>query len=294
MNEHLQRYIEHLREDRRLSENTLSSYRRDLSRFIAYLEERQLQLADATRHHIATYVLELKNEGKKAATTTRHIVSLRSFYYYLSERSVLAHNPAMFIESPKPEKREPSVMSEEAAERLLEEPCADTSAGKRDKAMLELLYATGIRVTELIMLNMEDVHTELGYIACRGNGLRERLVPFGRQAKSALEQYLGEGRTGLLTDREADNALFLNHLGTRMTRQGFWKTLKKYGERAGLGEITPHTLRHSVAAHMLGNGADPRAVQELMGHAELATTLKYTKLPKARLRDAYSLSHPRA
>jgi integrase/recombinase XerD len=294
MNELLQRYIDHLRDDRRLSDNTLASYQRDLSSFMAYLDGQSLQLADATRHHLAKYVLNLKEQGKKPATTTRHIVSIRAFFHYLAERSILIHNPAMFMESPKLEARERSVLSESAADKLLQAPSVETDAGKRDKAMLELLYATGIRVTELVTLNVEHVHLQLGYVACTGTGMKERLVPFGRPARAALELYLAEGRNGLLTDRESDNALFLNHLGTRLTRQGFWKTLKKYAKAAGLEDITPHTLRHSVAVHMLGNGADARAVQELMGHADLATTLKYANLPKMRLREAYSSSHPRA
>ncbi|MNZ51315.1 Tyrosine recombinase XerD [compost metagenome] len=161
--------------------------------------------------------------------------------------------------------------------------------------MLELLYATGIRVTELVSLNVEHVNLQLGYVQCTGSAMKERIVPFGRLAGAALVEYLQSGREELLTSRDSETALFLNHLGTRMTRQGFWKTIKKYAREAGITEsITPHTLRHSVASHMLDNGADIRTVQELLGHADLSSTLKYSQLPKARIREAYSSSHPRA
>lgn len=297
MKEHLENCLHYLQEDKRLSANTLSSYRRDLERFLAFSQELGLQHpSEITRHHLARYMLCLKEEGKKTATLARHVVSIRAFFHYFTLTAVLVHNPSAFIEAPKPEKSAPSIVSVPVTNLLLDTPSTGKASGKRDKAMLELLYATGIRVTELVSLDVGHVHLQLGYIQCIGTGLKERLVPFGRLAKDALESYLLEGRPELSDGREPDTALFLNHLGTRMTRQGFWKMIKKYAKEAGIDEaVTPHTLRHSVAAHMLEGGADPRSVQELLGHAGLATTLKYAQqLPKARIRDAYSSAHPRA
>ncbi|MCA0754484.1 tyrosine recombinase XerD [Paenibacillus sp. N4] len=296
MKEHLENCLHYLREEKRLSANTLLSYQRDLDRFLAFTQELHLgHPSEITRHHLARYMLCLKEEGKKAATVARHVVSIRAFFHYLALTAVLVHNPSAFMEAPKPEKSSPSIVSVPVTNLLLDAPSTGKPNGKRDKAMLELLYATGIRVSELVSLDVGHVHMQLGYIQCIGSGQKERLVPFGRLAKDALESYLLEGRPELSAGKEPDAALFLNHLGTRMTRQGFWKMIKKYAKEAGIDEaVTPHTLRHSVAVHMLEGGADPRTVQELLGHAELATTLKYVQLPKARIRDAYSSSHPRA
>ncbi|RCW51179.1 site-specific tyrosine recombinase XerD [Paenibacillus prosopidis] len=296
MKAHLNQYFHYLQVERRLSANTLASYERDLVQFISYLEAQGLSgLAAVQRHHISRYLLHLKEQGRKAATLSRHIVSLRAFFHYLSIEGIIIQNPSIYMESPKQEKKLPSILSVAATSKLLETPSGSSPTGKRDKAMLELLYATGIRVSELVSLNMENINLQLGFVQCIGAGLKERIVPFGRLAAEAVADYLQSGRDELLTQRESESALFLNHLGTRLTRQGFWKTIKKYAKEAGIQEdITPHTLRHSVAAHLLDNGAGIRAVQELLGHADIATTLKYTQASKMRMKDAYSKAHPRA
>ncbi|CAM3965991.1 site-specific tyrosine recombinase XerD [Paenibacillus alkaliterrae] len=296
MKAYLKSYIDYLLEERRLSANTLSSYERDLICFVSYIEEiGQNELSAIQRHHISRYMQHLKDQGRKAATLSRHVVSIRAFFHYLVIKGIIVHNPSVYMESPKQERRQPSVLSVAATSLLLETPSCINASGKRDKAMLELIYATGIRVTELVSLNMEHVNLQLGYIQCIGTGLKERIVPFGKLANEALKDYLQTGRDELKTGRKSESALFLNHLGTRLTRQGFWKTIKKYAKEAGIEDaITPHTLRHSVASHMLDNGADIRAVQELLGHADISTTLKYTQNSKTRMRDVYSNAHPRA
>lgn len=293
----MEQYIRYLRNERGLSDNSVSSYERDLNSCYSYCEENGIEHWEAVhRQHLATYMLRMKEKGLKAATISRRIVSVRAFFHHLLLNGVIARDPSIYLEAPKQEKRAPKVLSIDATSALLETPRTDSAAGKRDKAMLELLYATGVRVSEIVALNVEHLHLALGYIACTGSGMKERIVPFGSHAGAALERYLAEGgRDALLTGREPDSALFLNHLGTRMTRQGFWKLIKKYAKEAHIQEeITPHTLRHSVAAHLLDGGADARTVQELLGHADIATTLKYTQSSKLRLKDVYQGAHPRA
>lgn len=296
MKAHLNRYIHYLRTERRLSENTLTSYERDLNQFIQYVHAQGVDdISTVQRHLISRYMLHLKEQGRKAATLSRHIVSVRAFFHYLTAQGLITSNPSIYMEAPKQEKKPPSILSVAVTSTLLETPNSASTAGKRDKAMLELIYATGIRVSELVALNIEHVNLQLEFIQCIGSGLKERIVPFGRLAAEALTDYLDSGRSALVTDRESDSALFLNHLGTRLTRQGFWKTIKKHAKEAGIHEeITPYTLRHSVAAHLLDNGADIRAVQELLGHADISTTLKYTQVSKSRIKDTYNRAHPRA
>lgn len=296
MKDQLNRFTQYLRMERGLSANTLSSYERDVNQFIYFVEAQGLtELTAVQRHHISRYMLHLKEQGRKAATLSRHIVSVRAFFLYLVTEGLIVNNPSIYMEAPKQEKKPPSILSVADISMLLETPNSASATGKRDKAMLELIYATGIRVSELVSLNLEHINMQMGFIQCIGTGLRERIVPFGRLAADALTDYLQTGRNELLTLRESESALFLNHLGTRLTRQGFWKTIKKYAKEAGIEEeITPHTLRHSVAAHLLDNGADIRAIQELLGHADISTTLKYTKVPKTRMKEVYNRAHPRA
>ncbi|MEK3881520.1 site-specific tyrosine recombinase XerD [Paenibacillus sp. PL2-23] len=296
MKAQLEQYMSYLQLERRLSPNSLSSYERDLQQFYSYMAAQDVtEWTEVQRGHLARYMLLLKEQGRKAATISRHIVSVRAFFHHLSVRGVILSDPSIHMEAPKQERKAPTVLTVDDTNMLLDCPKTSSCAGKRDKAMLELLYATGIRVTELVSLNVEHLHLHVGYIECVGAGQKERIVPFGSHAKAALTVYMEEGRSGLLTGREPASALFLNHLGTRMTRQGFWKMLKKYAREAGVMEaITPHTLRHSVASHMLDNGADVRAVQELLGHSDVATTMKYTQSARGRLKDAYVSAHPRA
>jgi len=296
MKAYLTRYLQAMQEERHLSFNTLASYERDLLAFFAFAETQGVtKPEEAGRQLFSRYLLLLNEQGKKPSTLSRHIVSVRSFFQFLAKSGVIEHNHSIYMVAPKQVKQQPIVLSVDQTAALLDSPNSATASGMRDKAMLELLYATGIRVSELVALNITDVHRSLGYIGCNGGGMNERIVPYGRMAAGSLDEYIMKGRNELLSNRDADSALFLNHLGTRMTRQGFWKIIKKHAKAAGFEEdITPHTLRHSVAVHMLDNGADIRAVQELLGHADLSSTLKYTQLPKLRLKDAYSKSHPRA
>lgn len=296
MRAQVQTFIQYLMNERALSSSTLESYGRDLQGLLDYLEQQSVaNVADVQRHHLSHYLLRLKESGRKPSTVSRHIASIRAFFHYLAVNGYIQLNPAIYIESPKQEKKEPSVLSVENAGQLLETPQPVTAAGKRDKAMLELLYATGIRVSELISLNVDSVNSQLNIIRCVGSGMKERIIPFGRMAAAAINDYLQYGRPELLRHSADEPALFLNQLGKRMTRQGFWKMVKKYAKEAGIsGEITPHTLRHSFAAHLLENGADLRAVQELLGHADISTTQRYTRLSKVKMKDVYSNSHPRA
>ncbi|MDQ6421019.1 site-specific tyrosine recombinase XerD [Paenibacillus sp. LHD-117] len=297
MKAQLEQYIRYLQLERGLSANSVASYERDLNSCFSYCEENGIGGWEAVqRQHLATYMHLLKEKGLKAATISRRVVAVRAFFHHLLLSGVIVRDPAVYLESPKQEKKPPRVLTVDVTSALIDSPKTDSAAGKRDKAMLELLYATGIRVSEIVSLNVEHLHLTLGYIECIGSGHKERIIPFGSHAGAALEQYLGNGgRDALITGREAGSALFLNHLGTRMTRQGFWKMIKKYAREAQIQEeITPHTLRHSVAAHLLDNGADARTVQELLGHADISTTLKYSQAGKSRLKDVYRSAHPRA
>jgi integrase/recombinase XerD len=293
----LEHYIRYLQDERGLSKNSVASYERDLHSCYLYCEENGIGAWESVqRQHLASYMHRLKEKGLKAATISRRVVAVRAFFHHLLLNGKILRDPSLYLESPKLEKRAPQVLSVDVTTALLNSPKTDNASGKRDKAMLELLYATGIRVSEMVALNIEHVHLQLGYIQCTGSGLKERVIPYGSHADAAIRSYLAEGgRDALLTGRDDGTALFLNHLGTRMTRQGFWKMVKKYGKEAQIEEqITPHTLRHSVASHLLEGGADVRTVQELLGHADIATTLKYSQSAKNRLKDVYQGAHPRA
>ncbi|MFC4777494.1 site-specific tyrosine recombinase XerD [Paenibacillus sp. GCM10023252] len=297
MRDYMDSFIHYLAEERQLSRSTIESYERDLSSFQQYIQSLgEAQVKEIQKHHLSRYLLLLKEKGRKASTLSRHIVSLRAFFHYLTVHGLITSNPALHMEAPRQEKRLPNIISIEEAKRLLESPAGHTPASLRDRAMLELLYATGIRVSELIMMDLSQLHLELGYMTCiSSSGSKERIIPIGRIAKGAVQQYLQEGRAVLAANGDEQCALFLNQLGSRMTRQGFWKIIKKYAHSAGIeSEITPHTLRHSFASHLLENGADIRAVQELLGHADLSTTELYMKATKVRMTEAYNGAHPRA
>lgn len=288
--------MQYLSVERGLALNTLESYERDLTQYLDHLKKSGVQTIDqSTRQHITAYVAELKKKGKAAATVSRSLVSIRSFYQFLVRERMLDKDPSMNMETPKQEKRLPKVMSMAEVEQLLDAPNLSAIGGMRDKAMLEVLYACGIRVSELISLNTSDIHLGLGYIRCIGKGAKERIIPLGRIAAQSLDRYIQYARPKMMKGTHADEALFLGHLGTRMTRQGFWKIIKKYAAQAGIQkEITPHTLRHSFATHLLENGADLRAVQEMLGHADISTTQIYTHVTKRRMKEVYNQTHPRA
>jgi integrase/recombinase XerD len=296
MKQQLLIFIQYLSVEKGLALNTLESYERDLTQYIDFTEKSGItQLQDTKKIHIQNYLLQLKKLGRASSSMTRSMVSIRSFYQFLVRERLLELDPSLNMESPRLVKRLPKVLSIQEVETLLEAPETTTPYGMRDKAMLEVLYATGMRVSELISLNAGHVNLGMGFVRCIGKGSKERIIPLGRIAAKWLHDYTQMMRHQLLRDSKADDALFINHLGTRLTRQGFWKIIKKYGRQAQiLKEITPHTLRHSFATHLLDNGADLRAVQEMLGHADISTTQIYTHVSKTRMKEVYNRTHPRA
>jgi len=290
-------FIHYLIVERGLSQNTIVSYERDLKSYQKHLSEIQQieSFNHVTRLHIIQFLKSLKETGKSSKTIARHIASIRSFHQFLLREKQAEQDPSVLIESPQLERTLPKILSLQEVETLLETPKLTSPLGYRDKAMLELLYATGIRVSEMINLNLTDVHLTMGFIRCYGKGNKERIVPIGHTATDVLIQYLEKGRSKLIDGKNPTEALFVNHHGKRISRQGFWKNLKKIALEANINkELTPHTLRHSFATHLLENGADLRAVQEMLGHADISTTQIYTHVTKTRLKDVYKQFHPRA
>ncbi|MRX74324.1 site-specific tyrosine recombinase XerD [Bacillus lacus] len=296
MKDHIEDFIHYLLVERGLSQNTLVSYRRDLQSYQQFLAKEGLPgFHEVGRVHIIGFLKTLKEEGKSSKTLARHIASIRSLHQFLLREKIVGQDPSVHIETPQTERKLPKVLSLSEVEKLLDTPKLTSAFGYRDKAMLELLYATGIRVSELISLNISDAHIGMGFIRCFGKGNKERIVPIGRAAADSLLHYLEMGRGRLYNAKQPTEALFLNHHGKRITRQGFWKNLKKISQEAGITkDLTPHTLRHSFATHLLENGADLRAVQEMLGHADISTTQIYTHITKTRLKEVYKQYHPRA
>ncbi|WCK55962.1 site-specific tyrosine recombinase XerD [Aneurinibacillus sp. Ricciae_BoGa-3] len=288
-------FIHYLTVERGLANNTLESYERDLASYCEYIHRQGFDsLNDTSRMQIMSYLLDLQERGRATATLSRNLASIRAFYQFLLREKFIDHDPSVNLESPKIEKRLPQVLSVHEVELLLNGPKLDVPAGKRDKAMLELLYATGIRVTELVSLEVTDINLSMGFVKCMGKGSKERIIPLGRLAVENVRSYIERGRPYLIK-RAGENALFLNHHGRRLSRQGFWKIIKKYALVARIDkEITPHTLRHSFATHLLENGADLRSVQEMLGHADISTTQIYTHVTRSRLKEVYAKAHPRA
>ncbi len=295
MEKTLKDFIYYLAVEKGLAKNTLESYERDLRGFLLYLKkESVLDAAAIKRSHILGYLASLRTKGLASSTLSRSLASIRSFFHFLMQERRIGENPANDLESPRQEKKLPRVMSMKEIDSLLKQPDELKVNGIRDKAMLELLYATGIRVTELIDLGVNDVNTESGYIRCTGKGSKERIVPVGGPAIQKVKHYIEKGRPKLVKDLK-EHSLFVNQHGRRLTRQGFWKIIKKYARQAQITrEITPHTLRHSFATHLLENGADLRSVQEMLGHADISTTQIYTQVSKSKLKDVYERAHPRA
>ena len=269
------RFEQYLREVKQASENTVQSYRRDLMQMITYLEEKEIrEAAKVTKTSLHGYILHMEEQGKAATTISRMMAAMKAFFNYECMQACIRRNPAESLHAPKGEKKAPVVLSVDQVSALLAQPSGQTPKEIRDKAMLALLYATGIRVSELIGIQMEDINMNIGFLVCR-DGERERTIPFGRSAKAALEEYLEHARNELLRGKGSDY-FFVNCTGGAMSRQGFWKIIKYYGEKAGIEEdITPHTLRHSFAAHLIARGADMRAVQTILGHSDMATTQMY-------------------
>jgi integrase/recombinase XerD len=275
------------------SANTVSSYIRDLRQFSLAMEDKGLTLTQVVNHDVEEYVRELTNRGRSPATVTRSLASIKSFYQYLLLEELVDQNPAKGVTLAKVERKLPQVLTGKEVELFLEQPeCVDPK-GFRDRAMLELLYATGIRVSELISLDLDDLNLSGGVLRCRGKG-KERTIPLYPAAVRALSEYVKNVRP-LLLESPDETALFVNMNGERMSRQGFWKLIKYYQEKAGIQkEITPHTLRHSFAAHLLENGADLRSIQEMLGHADISSTQIYSRLLNQKLKDVYKKAHPRA
>lgn len=296
MKTHLQTFMHYLAVEKGLARNTLESYERDLTQYLDFLQESGMRsLESAGRVQIQDYLFKMKRQGKAPSTISRSLVSIRSFYQFLLRERLLREDPSVYIERQKQIKRLPKVLTMQEVEALLEVPRTDSPAGVRDKAMLELLYATGLRVSELISLNLDSVNLGMGFVRCIGKGSKERIIPLGRIAGKWLDTYVQTKRGRMLKQGRTEAALFLNQRGTRMTRQGFWKIIKKYASDIRIEkEITPHTLRHSFATHLLENGADLRSVQEMLGHADISTTQIYTHVTNVRMKEIYNRTHPRA
>ncbi|MRH42331.1 site-specific tyrosine recombinase XerD [Aquibacillus halophilus] len=295
MQDMLNDFLHYLRVERGLSKNTLESYKRDLVTYNKYLVSTyKIEKWDTVvRNHVMQYLYQLKDQGKSSATIARTLSSLRLFHQFLVREYHLTNDPSLHIETPKKDRKLPKVLSADEVETLLTIHVKDPLS-IRNKAMLEMLYASGLRVSELMSLKVSDLHLTMGFVRCFGKGSKERIVPLGDLAKESVESYLSFSRDSLLKKKNSD-FLFLNHHGNKLSRQGFWKILKGISREAGITkEITPHTLRHSFATHLLENGADLRSVQEMLGHADISTTQIYTHVTKARLKDIYKSYHPRA
>lgn len=288
-------YLYFLDVEKGLAKNTLESYGRDLKSFFCFLSNSNCtNPTNVSRTDIVSYLLHLQKNGKAVSTISRNLASIRSFYHFLIEEQVVKKDPCSDLESPRQEKKLPEILTISEVDLLLSQPNQLEVTGIRDKAMLEVIYATGIRVSELVSLNKVDINIDSGYLRCRGKGNKERIVPLGKIAVKNLYYYLEKSRPKLVKI-ESEEAFFVNHHGKRLTRQGFWKIIKKYAELAKIKrKITPHTLRHSFATHLLENGADLRSVQEMLGHADISTTQIYTHITRKKLRGVYEKTHPRA
>jgi len=291
---YISQYEAYLQDVKRVSKNTLSSYMRDLRQFDQYwIRTVGTTFCKALGSDLEEYIKWMKRNGKSAATVSRCIASLRSFYQFLVDGGKAASNPATHLVPDKAVKKLPQILTSREVELLLEQPACVDSKGYRDKAMLEMLYATGIRVSELISLDVDDVNTVMGVVNGKAWS-KERMIPLYPTAVAALEDYIVRVRPHMLSKKD-ETALFVNMGGERMSRQGFWKIIKLYQEKAQIQkEITPHTLRHSFAAHLLENGADLRSIQEMLGHADISSTQVYAQLVKKQLKDIYHKAHPRA
>lgn len=293
MKQEIQNFIQYLHTEKSTSQNTEVSYERDLRKMSQYLGEQGIDSATAvTATSLNSYVLYLEKEGRKPATISRSIASMKAFFHYLQREHLIEKDPSEQLKAPKIEKKMPMILSPEEISLLLEQPAGNSPKELRDKAMLELLYATGIRVSELISLKLSDVNLQMEYLNC-ADAHKERIIPFGNVARDALKKYLADGRPKLIED-ESEDWLFTNCSGQAMSRQGFWKLIKFYGNKAGIkSEITPHTLRHSFAAHLVGNGADLKSVQEMLGYSDISATQIYMQMSQGKLRDVYMKAHPR-
>mgnify|MGYP001283791096 CR=1 FL=1 len=288
-------FFHYLTIEKALSENTIMSYKRDLNQYISFLTDMYSiqNVEKIERHHVRSFLQKLNEDGKSSASIARMLSTIRAFHHFIMREYHVKHDATLHIESPKQERKLPKVLSNKEVEELLNLR-GDDSLTIRNKAMLETLYATGLRISELLSLKMNDLHLLMGFVRIIGKGDKERIVPLGRHAQKAIEDYVERARPEL-QKLDQTEALFVNHRGKPMTRQGFWKVLRKIAlEKNIKKELTPHTLRHSFATHLLENGADLRAVQEMLGHADISTTQIYTHVSKTRMKEIYENYHPRA
>ncbi len=293
MEKEISAFITYLHNVKNTSGNTEMSYKRDLEKVLHFMASRGIQeVRDMTAQDLIDYVKYLEDSKFAAATVSRNIASLKAFYHYMVQEGLVEEDISDKLKAPKIEKKAPEIMTPDEVVRLLDQPSGDSPKEIRDKAMLELLYATGIRVTELITLSLSDVNMQMNFILCRDRN-KERIIPFGAAAKAAMERYLNGTREEMLENKKSD-VLFANCSGQPMSRQGFWKLIKHYAKKADIqADITPHTLRHSFAAHLVENGADLRSVQEMLGHSDISTTQIYANLNHNHIREVYAKAHPR-
>ena len=289
----IREFITYLHDIKKTSANTEISYQRDLKKMAVFLSERGVRNFNEVKElQLEGYISYMEREHFASASISRSVASIRAFFQYLWKEGMIGKDPAENLKPPKVEKKTPEILSVEEVDKLLQQPNLDTAKGIRDAAMLELLYATGMRVSEMLHLQISDINLQFGYVICHENG-KERIIPIGVPCKKALERYLDGARSVFVKD-EAEQALFTNCSGKAMSRQGFWKVLKGYADDAGIkGDITPHTLRHSFAVHMLQKGADIRSVQEMLGHSDISTTQVYLGMNMNKMRDVYMKTHPR-
>ena len=293
MEKQVKLFLDFLKDDKKLSDNTLQSYRRDIEQYEKYVSDNKINYLKVTEETILEYMEYLREENKKESTISRSLASIRSFYQYLIRVKKIKKDPTMTIESPKINKRTPNILTSKEVELLLDQPKEVDLKGTRDKAMLEFAYATGMRVTEMISLDIDDVKLDEGYVVCRGRS-KSRNIPLGSMSLKALKEYIDDARPYLIRD-ESEEALFVNVNGTRLTRQGFWKIVKYYKEQAHIEkDITPHVLRHSFATHLLQNGADLKAIQTMLGHSDISSTQVYMQFQDPGIKNEYKKAHPRA
>ena len=285
----------YLTEEKRMAENTIEAYQRDVNGFARFVAERGIACPEeAGNTEVVAWLMRLKQEGKAKATVNRKLASIRTWFQYLMAEGVVSVNPATDIKSPKIERKEIAYLSMEEIDKLMSMP-DQSPKGIRDRAMLELMYATGIRASELIALEIDDVNVRMGFVTCNGENMKARIIPIGRIGRKAMEEYLYGMREDILKQHPNERTLFVNYIGHPITRQGLWKILKEYGEKAELSQsLTPQLLRNSFAVHMLQNGADLKSLQELMGHEDISATQIYLSVTKNRIKDVYDRTHPRA
>lgn len=293
MDKQIKSFLEFLQKDKKLADNTLQSYKRDIDQFEEYVNKNQIDYLKVDESTIKNYLDYLQDIGKKTSTVSRNLASIRSFYQYSVRVKDIAEDPTANVQSPKIEKRIPNVLSTKEVDLLLEQPSDSDLKGMRDKAMLEFAYATGMRVTEIISLNIDNVNVKDGYVICK-TGTKQRTIPLGAMSLQALKNYIDNSRPYLIKTDDAES-LFVNINGKRLTRQGFWKIVKYYKDQAHIDkDITPGVLRHSFATHLLQNGADLKAIQTMLGHSDISSTQVYMQFQDEGIKNIYKKTHPRA